>query len=366
MPRLFELILVLFVFLGANVYVFYRLYMMLPPILPLKVLLILSGICIQLPFFVALLFGNSFSTSLTSILYKTGTVWIVIFVYLLLIFIICDIVQFTHLFDIKKFMSNSYVGWLFLLVVISVTLILGNINYYKKSRVELNIKLEKKMKTPLKILAVSDFHLGYGIDKNELETWVQLINSEKPDIVFIAGDVVDNFLKPLEEQKIYKTLRKINSKYGVYMALGNHEYIGDINQNIEFLEKSNIKVLRDSVELVNNEFYVIGREDASRKYRLKLNCILEKLDTLKPLFVIDHQPIMLDESITNGVDFQICGHTHDGQFFPINLIAKLLFKQSYGYIKYSNTNIYVTSGIGIWGGKFRIGTKSEYVVVNLY
>jgi predicted MPP superfamily phosphohydrolase len=339
---------------------------MLPPILPLRILLTVVSIVIQLPFFVALLWGNSLSTSLTTVLYKIGTAWIVIFVYLLIIFLVADIIRLTHLLNIGKFMFNSWAGWLFLLVSVSTCLILGNLNYYKKKRVEININIEKKLDTPFRIVAISDLHLGYGIGKNELENWISLINKENADVVFIAGDVIDNYLKPLEEQKIYKTLRKINSKYGVYMALGNHEYIGDIKKNLVFLEKSNINILRDSAVLVQDKFYVVGREDASRKYRAKLSTIIEKLDTTKPLFIIDHQPVNIKEMESSNVDFQISGHTHNGQFFPINLIAKWIFGKSYGFFATDHSNLYITSGIGIWGGKFRIGTQSEYVVINLF
>jgi len=354
-------------FFGLNFYVFYRLYFMMPLIVPMRIALIVIAVVVQIPFFVAMIFGNSLPTKFVSILYHIGTSWIIVFLYLLIIFIILDLIRITHLIDIKPFMYNNWYGCGVVTIIISAILIYGNINYYKKKRVEINIEISKPIneKNNLKILLISDLHLGYGILNEELESWLPLLNKEKADIVLISGDIVDNFIKPLEEQKMYKTLRKIISKQGVFMALGNHEYIGNIDESINFIKKSNITILRDTAVLINNNFYIVGREDYSRKYRKRLSALLENIDKTKPIIVIDHQPIRLKEARRNGVDLQVSGHTHNGQVFPLNWIAKWIFKKSYGFLKQGETNYYISSGLGLWGGKFRIGTHSEYVVINI-
>ena len=340
---------------------------MMPAIVPLRVCLVICAVIVQMPFFVALFFGNALPTKFVSILYNIGTSWVIILLYLLIIFLICDLIRITNLVNIKQFMYGSWYGCAGVAVIISTLLIIGNINYYNKKRVEIDIEISKPInkKNNLKIVLINDLHLGYGILKKELESWLPLLNRENADIVLIAGDVIDNFTKPIEEQKMYKTLRKINAKLGVFMALGNHEYIGDIDESINFIKKSNITLLRDTAVLINNDFYIVGRDDFSRKYRKSLSAILENIDKTKPIIVIDHQPIRLKEARINGVDLQVSGHTHNGQIFPINFIAKWLFKKSYGFLKQGETNYYISSGLGIWGGKFRIGTRSEYVVINL-
>ncbi|MDR0830136.1 MAG: metallophosphoesterase [Prevotellaceae bacterium] len=367
MLRYFEFAIIFLIFLGLNVYVISRLYIMMPAILPLRILLIVSAIIVQLPFFVSMFWGNSMPTKITSILYIIGTSWIIIFLYLLLIFLFLDIIRLTHLVNIERFMVHSWYGWGIFSVLISAILIIGNINYYKKNRVEINIETSKPLASQngLKIVSISDLHLGYGIGKPELENWVRLINAEKPDVVLIAGDVIDNFSKPIFEDKMYKTFRKINTKFGVFMALGNHEYIGNIEENLDFLKRANINVLRDSAVLINDDFYIVGREDYSRKYRKRLAVITDNLDKTKPIICIDHQPMRLKEARQNGVDFQVSGHTHYGQIFPLNYIQKLMFEKPYGYTRKGETQYFITSGLGIWGGKFRIGTRSEYVVINL-
>ncbi len=355
----------LLLLLGANGYVFLRLYQMLPPVLPLQILLISLGVLLQLPIFVAMIWGNSLPTKLVSVLYQIGTSWIIIFVFLLTIFLLIDIFSIIKPLNIKQYMMHSWLAWGVLTGIVSLLLLVGNKTYYQKKRVELDIKIDKPLACPIKIVAVSDLHIGYGIGKDELETWVSLINDEKPDLVLIAGDVIDNDTKPLYEDKLYKTLRKLQTRYGVYMALGNHEYISRIDDSIEFLEKSNITVLRDSAVLVDSVFYIVGREDASRKYRNSLSNIVSSLDTTKPIIVLDHQPSGFEEAQQCGADLLLSGHTHQGQIVPIKFIVKAMFRQSYGYHTANGTHFYVTSGLGIWGGKFRIGSRSEYVVIEL-
>jgi len=355
-------------FFGLNFYVFYRLFLLIPQNFPImRISLIIIAVVVQIPFFAAMIFGNSLPTKFVSILYQIGTSWIIVFLYLLMIFLILDLIKITHLVDIKPFMYNNWYGWGVVTIIISALLIYGNINYYKKKRVEVNLEISKPIneKNHLKIVLISDLHLGYGILNKELENWLPLLNKEKADIVLIAGDIIDNYIKPLNEEKMYKTLRKINAKQGVFMALGNHEYIGSIDESIDFIKKSNITLLRDTAVLINDDFYIVGREDYSRKYRKRLSALLENIDKSKPIIVIDHQPIRLKEARVNGVDLQVSGHTHNGQVVPINWISKWIFKKSYGFFKQDGTNYYISSGLGLWGGKFRIGTRSEYVVINI-
>jgi hypothetical protein len=81
--------------------------------------------------------------------------------------------------------------------------------------------------------------------------------------------------------------------------------------------------------------------------------------------LLDHQPNHLDEAVDAGIDFQFSGHTHHGQVWPLSLVTDMLFEDSYGPLRKGGTFCYVTSGLGIWGGKFRIGTRSEYIVATI-
>ena len=81
--------------------------------------------------------------------------------------------------------------------------------------------------------------------------------------------------------------------------------------------------------------------------------------------LLDHQPYHLEEAEQNGIDFQFSGHTHHGQVWPVSWITDALYEKAYGSLQKGNTRYYISSGMGIWGGKFRIGTQSEYVVLTI-
>lgn len=91
---------------------------------------------------------------------------------------------------------------------------------------------------------------------------------------------------------------------------------------------------------------------------------MDSFDPSKPVIVVDHQPMNLEESQEENIDLHLSGHTHNGQVFPGNLLAKRFFEVSYGYKKKENTHIYVSSGLGLWGPPYRIGTQSELVVIH--
>ena len=81
--------------------------------------------------------------------------------------------------------------------------------------------------------------------------------------------------------------------------------------------------------------------------------------------MVSHQPQSLSKLNEYPIDLELAGHTHNGQFWPGNILVKLFFKHSYGYLRIGDTQYFVTSGLGLWGPKYRIGTKSEIVVINL-
>lgn len=131
------------------------------------------------------------------------------------------------------------------------------------------------------------------------------------------------------------------------------------------MKQAGINMLRDSSVLIDSCFYVVGRDDRSNPNRKPLKELIEPLDKSKFLVVLDHQPYHLEEAEQAGVDLQFSGHTHRGQVWPVSFVTDRIYEVSHGYKKKGNTNIYVSSGIGIWGGKFRIGTQSEYVVIDI-
>ena len=361
------IIFMMAVIFGSNFYVFYRLWYMMPANITGRTILVCFAVLAVSSLFLSILAGDIFPMPVTSFLYRLGTSWIIMMMYLVVIFLLFDLIRVTHLLPVERLMYGSWLGLGILTVFMSIIMTLGYVNYRNKNREELKITIHKEIQSgkPLKIVAISDLHLGYGIGKEEFRSWVQLINREDPDILLIAGDAIDNSTKPLFDKGFAEVFKEIRTKYGIYMSLGNHEYISDLSKSMKFLKEAGVNLLRDSVAMINDDFYIVGRDDMTNPNRKTIAQLTDSLDKSKPIIMIDHQPFKLDEVEKNGVDLQVSGHTHNGQVLPISWITKLIFEKPYGYIKKGDSHIYVSSEIGLWGGKFRIGTKSEYAVISI-
>jgi len=364
------IIVVLIVFLLANFYVFQRIWVLMPPSRIGQILLIAFAAIAILSLFVFFIFGDNMSTGVASVFYTIGTSWIFIFLYFFILTVLKDLVRLSRLVPsdlFNHYTRDNWMGVCFAVGFITLLMVCGYLKYQWKVRVEVPVVTEKVMqkRDSLRIVAISDLHLGYTIGKSELLQWIDLINKENPDMVLIAGDIIDNSVRPLNEDNLAQYFKNIKAPLGVYACLGNHEYISGIKESTDFINRTGIRLLKDESVLVDSCVYVVGRDDRMNPGRKPLSELVSSLDKSRPIILLDHQPYNLEESEANGIDFQFSGHTHNGQVWPISLITKMLYEDSHGYIKKGNTNVYVSSGIGIWGGKFRIGTQSEYVVIDI-
>ncbi|MGB8491647.1 MAG: metallophosphoesterase, partial [Bacteroidales bacterium] len=226
------------------------------------------------------------------------------------------------------------------------------------------IKSNKGQLDDLKIIAASDLHLGMIIQKTRLAEWVEMINKQEPDIVLLVGDIFDRSLKPYDSQGFIDEFKKLKSKYGVYSVLGNHDYYAKVDRSVDYLKRSGIKLLRDESFIVDNRLMLIGRDDATNHKRKPLESLMSETDLSLPTIFMVHQPTHLHEITKYNIDFQISGHTHDGQIFPGNLLAKRIWELSYGYGVINKTQFYVSSGLGLSYIPIRIGTHSEIVRIH--
>ncbi len=239
----------------------------------------------------------------------------------------------------------------------------------------------------LNVVLAADLHLGYNIGTAHMLQMVDKINDQNADVVVIAGDIFDNEYEALDDPaELIAVLQKIQSKYGVYACYGNHDVEEKIlagftfggNQKKEssiqmdtFLEKAGIHLLKDEAVLIDDSFYLYGRPDAQRPGR-GINVrktaveLMEELDLEKPIIVIDHEPKEFQELADAGADVDLCGHTHDGQMFPANLVTALMWENSYGYMKKNQMHTIVTSGVGLFGPNMRVGTIAEICSIKVH
>lgn len=255
-------------------------------------------------------------------------------------------------------------------LAIATIMYMGNYRFRNPvvTKQEININKKAGDTSSMRIVAISDLHLGYLIDKRYAKKYVDLINEQNPDLVLFVGDIIDAKIDPLINQKMHEDFLRIDAPYGVYACTGNHEFRYQAEAKINWLnDDANIKMIRDSAVLIDSSFYIVGREDYVLPSRDNLETILTEynVDKSLPMIVLNHTPDNLDEEMENGADIALYGHTHDGQIFPFNIFTRLVFEVSRGYKQKGNTLVFVSSGVGLSGPQYRIGTKSEIVVLDV-
>ncbi|MDR2413714.1 MAG: metallophosphoesterase, partial [Odoribacteraceae bacterium] len=226
-------LIVLLLYAGGNFYVFLRLWQVLPWHAPVtRWIVIAGGIFLSTAMILSFVLSGLLSTRLVGLLHVVGTTWIFVFLYLLMATLARDLFLWidgrVHLLP---FPSRERVTYLVALLAVIAVLVGGHICYLHKRRVELTIDTGKLAGREITLLLVSDLHLGHGIGNRELARWIEQINSERPDVVLVAGDVIDSDLRPLEERRAWEVLRRIDARCGVFACPGNHEYIAGIDRS---------------------------------------------------------------------------------------------------------------------------------------
>lgn len=298
--------------------------------------------------------------------YNIGNSQIVVLLYLVMLFALLDILVLLHVLPRDLLHANAYT-FMGITFFMTALLLYGNWHYRDKYRQELFLTTSKKVsdisnKEDKKIVLLSDLHLGYHNRREELSRWVDIINAEHPDLILIGGDIIDISVRPLLEENMAAEFRRLDAP--VYACLGNHEYYSGEPKAQKFYETAGITLLRDSVAVVDG-INIIGRDDRTNERRLALQQLMAHAAPGNYTILLDHQPYHLEEAENMEVDFQFSGHTHDGQVWPISWITRSMYEKSFGYLKKRNTDYYISSGMGIWGAKYRIGTRSEYIVATL-
>ena len=327
------------------------------------------------------------------ILKNTGNYFLGTFLYIILVIVVVDLVrlilkyvfharflEFRSTFVITGFVCMA------LIILISVYGIL-HVGTIKVTPYEVTVNKKVKDMDSLKIVLLADTHFGYSINCRHAQKMVEKINAQDPDIVCIAGDIFDNDYDAISDPEgVCNALKSIKSRYGVYACWGNHDLDEPIlagftfggkkkdqadPRMVQLLRDANIHLLPDEAELIDDKFYVVGRNDSSRTHklggqRLSPAQLTKDLDLDKPVIFIDHQPKQLQETADAGADLDLCGHTHDGQIFPGNLFIHLFWENSFGYLKKDKMHNIVTSGVGVWGPDMRVGTNCEICPITVH
>ncbi|MDR2763563.1 MAG: metallophosphoesterase [Tannerella sp.] len=217
----------------------------------------------------------------------------------------------------------------------------------------------------LTAVLMCDMHFGEFVGKKQARHYVSLCNAQHPDLIVVAGDIIDYESLMAEQLHIEEDLQQLTAPLGVYLILGNHEYRANRHAKRRWMEKLGAVLLVDSVAMPDSAFYLVGRDDAINPERAALHTLMKDMDLSKPVIVLDHQPVSLNEIMMNQADLGLHGHTHNGQLWPYRLLLRFVYECVYGYYRKGNTQFYVSSGIGYAGAPYRISTRSELVVLHI-
>lgn len=294
---------------------------------------------------------------LSQSLFSIGSSWLVFTLYMVLALLATDLAR-CFIPALKPY------GFILSLGFTTCLLAYGYFNHKHPDINRIDITIDKPLEgDSMKVIAISDVHLGNGTRKARLKEFVNMINAEQPDLIVIAGDLIDNSLLPLYQQNMAEELNQLKASMGIYMIPGNHEYISGIEECKRFLEKTPVRLLCDSIVTLPNGLQLIGRDDRSNRHRLSLTNLMKKVDKNKPTLLLDHQPYEVAKKDSLSIDIQFSGHTHHGQVWPMNLLVENMYEQSHGYRQWSHSHVYVSSGLSLWGPPFRIGTNSDMAVM---
>lgn len=309
--------------------------------------------------------------------------WLGILLYFVLSFtFVLIITSLIRLIKKRKKLNYIYdkIALVFVLLFTVLMSTFGIMNAHKLYITNYEINVDKQSDfDQLNVCLIADLHLGYNNGLREVKDMVNKINSLNNDIVLIAGDIFDNEFEAIEDPKeLSNILSSINSKYGTYAVLGNHDIDEKIlmgftfskgkdvtidEKMLEFINNSKINILYDEYINIDN-IYIYGRPDKEKinfnnSDRKSVDEICEVLDSNNINIILEHEPIDAESLSLNGIDLYLNGHTHNGQIWPGTLTINLLWDNAYGYKQYHNMHNIVTSGVGLFGPNMRIDSKAE-------
>ncbi len=224
----------------------------------------------------------------------------------------------------------------------------------------------------LTIVQISDLHIGPTIKRDFIQAVVDQVNELNPDLIAITGDLADGLPEDLREDTA--PLKQLRSKLGVFYVTGNHEYYWDAVAWVDAVREMGFTPLVNEHKVVkvgNASFVVAGVTDYSAQ-RILPEHTSDAVKALKNApedaafkLLLAHQPKSIYDASRAKATLQLSGHTHGGQFYPLNMVVGLAHPFSVGLGLYEDTQIYVSRGTGYWGPPIRLGAPSEISLLTL-
>jgi uncharacterized protein len=218
----------------------------------------------------------------------------------------------------------------------------------------------------VRVVQISDVHLGLMVGKARLKMILDKIDALKPDLLVSTGDLVDGQMDGLKG--LAPDLAGLQVPLGKYAVLGNHEVLAGLAPSEKFTEESGFHLLRGESVAVSGYLTLAGVDDPMLLHGEKGagdRSLLQNLPRDRYTIFLKHRP-SLDRDALGLFDLQLSGHVHKGQIFPFNLITHLVYPLPMGLSRHDNgSHVYVSRGTGTWGPPIRVFAPPEITVIDL-
>ncbi len=266
------------------------------------------------------------------------------------------------------------VAFIAALAVFFTTMVIGhrNVRYprvmYQKYTFKRLVPEGAEPEKRMRLVFFSDLHIGEAMAPDYIARAVKLIQDQQPDLILCGGDFIDHRAVYAYDPRVMASLRSLHAPMGVYYVLGNHEYRDDLEANIRWVSEVGGTLLRDSIAFPGNgPLTLIGRDDWVNGNRKPFEVIANEADPLRgPVVLMEHTPASIDSIGDSPVDLILCGHTHGGQIWPGQLMVWWRYGMVSGTRPVGEREVCISSGIGSAGATYRVGTRSEIRVYDLY
>lgn len=260
------------------------------------------------------------------------------------------------------------------LAVFFTTMVIGhrNVRYprvmYQKYTFKRLVPEGAEPEKRMRLVFFSDLHIGEAMTPDYIARAVKLIQDQQPDLILCGGDFIDHRAVYAYDPRVMASLRSLHAPLGVYYVLGNHEYRDDLEANIRWVSEVGGTLLRDSIAFPGDgPLTLIGRDDWVNGNRKPFEVIANEADPLRgPVVLMEHTPASIDSIGDSPVDLILCGHTHGGQIWPGQLMVWWRYGMVSGTRPVGEREVCISSGIGSAGATYRVGTRSEIRVYDLY
>ncbi|MEN8154643.1 MAG: metallophosphoesterase [Acidobacteriota bacterium] len=255
---------------------------------------------------------------------------------------------------------------LVLSILVSLYSIINNASVPEIKEINIVTTKDTGSENEFRIVQLSDVHIDESSNMNRVQKLVDRVNSLKPDLILITGDLIDGQVH--EDCELSEIMRSMRSRFGVYAVSGNHEFYTGIDVFNKLADRSGITILRDEKKTITDSFTLIGLKDHTSAKAGRKNFkpeILKGLDRSAFNILMGHRPYGIENNSQSGVDLQLAGHTHAGQIPPMDILVQLVYRYPNGLYRSGNSYIYTTSGTGVWGPPMRFLSRSEIVLFRI-